>query len=221
MAEVLNLNALKRMKLNHDPSPWAMCDNTFQKTISADMFPVSHWTYHSQRQLAEALGKTGSDEWYQHNVKTRPLLELGETEPYAPDELADIWLVVAGDLLSDDYRECISDVSEYDVSKLQFQAHFWEFGPGSFFQPHVDKPHKIVTHLMYLTDDWVPEMGGCLQLLRSADPKDVVVEIAPKKNTSAIIRRTDSAWHAVTSIPKEIQSVRKVLQVWFWDKPVV
>ncbi|CDL83810.1 2OG-Fe(II) oxygenase [Xenorhabdus szentirmaii] len=219
MANILNLDALKNMKLNDDPSPWAICDNTFKQMISDDDFPVDHWTYHSQRKLAEALGKKGSQEWYQHNVKTRPLLELGVKEPYMPDELPDIWLSIASDLLSDDYTECISEISEYDVRKLQFQAHFWEFGPGSFFQPHVDKPHKIVTHLMYLTDNWVPEMGGCLQLLRSADPKDVVVEIAPRKNTSVLIRRTDSAWHAVTPIPSDMQTVRKVLQVWFWDTP--
>ncbi len=219
MAKMLNFVALSKMKLNYVPSPWASCDNTFLTPIQSSAFPVSHWTYHSQRKLSEALGKKGAPEWHQHNVKTRPLLELGKTEPHVPDELADIWVAVADDLLSPEYRECISDISEYDVKKLQFQAHFWEFGPGSFFQPHVDKAHKIVTHLMYLTDDWVPEMGGCLQLLRPSNPQDVVVEIAPKKDISVIIRRTDTAWHAVTSIPREMSAVRRVLQIWFWDKP--
>lgn len=216
IGQALNLGALASAELSEDPCPWASYQDVFEPHVLAASFPTDHFSCHSQRRLLEALGKRGSDAWYQHNVETRPLLELGAEEPFAPDGLDGAWLDVASDLLSPEYRECISDVARCDVRRLQMQTHFWRFGEGSFFQPHVDKPHKIVTHLMYLSEQWTPEMGGCLQLLGSGDPGDVRVEVPPLKNTGVVLRRTDWAWHAVSKMPRGREGTRRVLQVWFW-----
>lgn len=214
--QALNLGALASAELTEKPCPWALYQDVFQPHVLTAKFPTDHFDCHSQRRLLEALGKRGSEAWYQHNVETRPLLELGAQEPFAPEGLDEPWLDVAADLLSPEYRECISDVVQFDVRGLQMQAHFWRFGEGSFFQPHVDKPHKMVTHLMYLNEQWTPEMGGCLQLLSSGDPGDVQVEVPPIKNTGVVLRRTDWAWHAVSKVPRGCEEMRRVLQVWFW-----
>lgn len=214
--QALNLGALASAQLSEEPCPWASYEGVFQPHVLTAKFPTDHFDFHSQRRLLEALGKKGSEAWYQHNVETRPLLELGAEEPFEPGGLDAPWLEVASDLLSPEYRECISDVARFDVRRLQMQAHFWRFGGGSFFQPHVDKPHKMVTHLMYLNEQWTPEMGGCLQLLASGDPADVRVEVPPIRNTGVVLRRTDWAWHAVTKVPQDFGGARRVLQVWFW-----
>ena len=140
----------------------------------------------------------------------------GKSWPHEQIGLNDVWLSVAEDLVSPEYRECISDVIGRDVRNLKMQAHFWRYKAGSFFQPHVDKPHKIVTHLIYLTAGWTSEMGGCFRVLSSGAPEDVFTEIPPTAGRSILLRRTDNAWHSVSPIPRATAHDRLTLQVWFW-----
>ncbi|MGW1059899.1 2OG-Fe(II) oxygenase [Micromonospora rubida] len=219
MSGIVNMDTLGSADMRTDPFPWAYYERAFAdpaKLIEA--FPTSGFEWHSQRRILEAIGKKGSDAWYQHNVSTRALLELGETKPHEPDALDDVWLQVAEDLTSAEYRERLSDLTGIDVRGLKMQAHFWRFDEGAFFTPHVDKAHKIVTHLMYLTDNWTSEMGGCFRVLSSNDPEDVHTEIPPVPNNSLVLRRTDNAWHSVSRIAMGGNRSRKLLQVWFWGE---
>ncbi|HEU5160825.1 MAG TPA: 2OG-Fe(II) oxygenase [Streptosporangiaceae bacterium] len=219
MSNTIDLDALGAAVFRTEPFPWAYYEGAFREPRTLiDAFPDTGFEWHSQRRILEAIGKRGSDAWYQHNVSTRALLELGERDPHEPAGLADVWLGVAEDLTSPEYRERLSDLTGYDVRGLRMQAHFWRFGEGSRFQPHVDKPHKIVTHLMYLTDGWSREMGGCFRVLGSGEPDDVHTEIPPVPNNSIVLRRTDNAWHSVTPIPRGSTRSRKLLQVWFWGE---
>lgn len=219
MSNVINLDALAAAELRTDPFPWAYyCNalNDLEELIAS--FPTTGFEYHSQRRILETLGKKETDAWYQHNVSTRALLELGQGRPHEPEGLSEKWLGAVEDLLSTDYRQCLSEVTGHDVRSLRMQAHFWRFGEGAFFRPHVDKPHKIVTHLMYLTNAWTEDMGGCFRVLGSDDPDDVRAEIPPVPNNSVVLRRTDNAWHSVSAIPRGSNRFRELLQVWFWGE---
>ncbi len=215
----LNLEALSASAYHEDPFPWAVTEDSFAPRVLEATFPDDHFEHHAQRKLLKAVGKEGSPQWHQHNVRTRPLLELGADEVFEPDTLDEAWLDVARVFLSKEYRDCVSDTIRHDVRGLEFQAHFWRFGAGSFFVPHVDKAHKIVTHLCYFSSDWTPEQGGCLQLQSSPKPEDVKYGLPPKANTSVLLRRTDNAWHAVTPISMSSLKQRLVLQLWFWEDP--
>jgi hypothetical protein len=216
---VIDLGALSAAKLQIAPYPWASYESTFSQPPPGNAFPTIGFTPHAQRRILEVTGKKGSDPWYQHNVETRPLLGLGEDQVHGSPDLDAYWLQVAEDLLAPAYRECISDVTGYDVRRLQMQVHFWCYKEGSFFQPHVDKPHKIVTHLMYLTDNWSSEMGGCFRILASERADDIYAEIPPTSGRSILLRRTDNAWHSVELIPRGSTQERRVLQAWFWADP--
>jgi hypothetical protein len=220
MSGMLNMEALDSAELRTDPFPWAYYEDAFSNAQGLiDSFPSTGYEWHSQRRILEAIGKTGSDAWYQHSVATRPLLELGSRQPYHPDDLDERWLGVAEDLASAEYRELLTELTGYDVRGLRMQAHFWRFDEGASFKPHVDKPHKVVTHLMYLTDNWTREMGGCFRLLSSENPEDVYAEIPPVPNNSIVLRRTDNAWHSVSEIARrDGDRSRKLLQVWFWGE---
>ncbi|MGK5627798.1 2OG-Fe(II) oxygenase [Streptomyces sp. URMC 123] len=219
MTNMIDLDALGSAEMRTDPFPWAFYGNALRDPQALiDAFPTTGFEWHSQRRILETLGRRGTDAWYQHNVATRALLELGETRPHEPAELDDRWLAVVDDLLSPEYRERLSDVTGVDVRPLRMQAHFWRFDEGAFFQPHVDKPHKIVTHLMYLTENWTEDLGGCFRVLGSNDPQDVHTEIPPLPNNAIVLRRTDNAWHSVSAIPRGQQRSRKLLQVWFWGE---
>lgn len=217
MNNVIDFDELAGAKLHNEPYPWAFYGNALRDPAGLiSTFPEEGFAWHSQRQILEKLGKKGSDKWYQHGVATRALLELGESAPHDAASLDDLWLAFSEDLLSPDYRESLSESTGHDVRGLRMQAHFWRFEEGSFFQPHVDKAHKIVTHLMYLTDDWTPEMGGCFRVLSSDDPGDVHTEIPPLPNNAIVLRRTDNAWHSVSAIPRGSGRTRRLVQVWFW-----
>ena len=219
MTTVLNLEELGAASLRQEPYPWAWYHNALSEPQELiDTFPETGFSWHTQRQILDMTGKQHTDAWYQNNVATRPLIELGEQRPSEPSELGDRWLSTAEDLLTSEYRECLSDLTKHDVRQLRMQAHFWRFDEGSFFQPHVDKPHKVVTHLMYLTDTWTEDMGGCFQVLGSSDPGDVHTEVPPLPNNSVVLKRTDNAWHSVSATPRDSLRSRRLLQVWFWGE---
>lgn len=219
MSNVIRMDLLGAVAMRSEPFPWGYYENAFDEPDTlVERFPDAGYEPHAQQRILEALGKRGTDAWYANNVRTRPLLELGETRPHQPEELDDVWLSVAEDLCSAEYRECLSEVTGHDVRGLRMQAHFWQFHEGAKFKPHVDKPHKIVTHLMYLTDGWSADMGGCFQVLGSDDPTAVLTEIPPVPNSSIVLRRTDNAWHAVSPVARGTQRSRKLLQTWFWGE---
>ncbi|PCG84223.1 hypothetical protein CIB93_20630 [Streptomyces sp. WZ.A104] len=218
MSNAINMDAISAARMSDEPFPYALYDEAFHDTRPLiEGFPTEGFEWHSQRRILETLGKRGSDAWYQHSVATRALLELGEERPHRPEGLDDIWSAVAEDLTSAEYRERLTELTGHDVRKLKMQAHFWRFDEGAFFQPHVDKPHKMVTQLFYLTDQWSKDMGGCFRVLGSNDAEDVHAEIPPVPNNSIVLRRTDNAWHSVSPVPRGSGRSRTLLQVWFWD----
>ena len=216
MTSVLNFEALGKATMQTEPYPFAAYEDAFHDVDRlVASFPTDGFEYHAQRRMLETLGRKGTDEWYQHNVRTRALLNLGETSPHEPDGLDEIWLQLATDLSSAEYRDRLTEVTGFDVRPFPMQAHFWSFEEGASFKPHVDKPHKMVTHLMYLTENWQPEMGGCFLVLGSDDSTDARQELPPRAGDSIVLRRTDNAWHSVTPIPRGGRP-RRLVQTWFW-----
>lgn len=216
MANILDIEAIHQASMRTDPYPHASYENTFTDVETLlKAFPDNGFEYHAQRKLLETLGRKETPEWYQHNVRTRPLLNLGETTPHEPEGLDDCWVALAEDIASAEYREALSDLTGFDVRPYPSQTHFWSFEGGASFKAHVDKPHKLVTHLMYLTENWDPSVGGSFQVLGSDDTSDVVAEYPPYANHSLVLRRTDDAWHSVTGIPRGGRP-RRLVQTWFW-----
>jgi SM-20-related protein len=216
MTNILNIEAIREASMQTEPYPFAAYDGTFKdvdRLLAA--FPDDGFEYHAQRRLLENLGRKGSDDWYRHNVRTRPLLNLGDSAPHEPDALDEVWLEVADDLSSPEYREALTELTGFDVRELPMQTHFWSFEGGASFKPHVDKAHKMVTHLMYLTENWDPSVGGSFLVLGSDDETDVVHSLPPYANSSLVLRRTDNAWHSVDSIPRGGRP-RRLIQTWFW-----
>jgi hypothetical protein len=59
-------------------------------------------------------------------------------------------------------------------------------------------------------------VGGCLQILRSHDPRDVVAELPPKLGTASVLVRSERSWHAVSPVTRGARSPRRSLAVtWF------
>jgi SM-20-related protein len=215
---LLDLPAIGGADIRLPSTSWAVVSPTFTSDDVAHRlareFPKEGFEWHAQRQVLAALGKLDTEQGRRHNVRTRPLIERGADHVADEEDLSDVWCELGRELLKDDYRQLLSEIAGIPLDG-EMQTHFWRFEDGSSFTPHIDKSHKIVTHLIYLSEDWVPAMGGCLRVLGSNAMDDVVAEIPPILGDSVVLVNRPGCWHAVTPVVAPDTS-RKVLQTWFW-----
>ena len=62
-----------------------------------------------------------------------------------------------------------------------FESHFALYPPGAFYLKHVDRfrddDRRMVSAVIYLNDDWLPEHGGQLRMYLAEDVEHDVVPI--------------------------------------------
>ena len=121
------------------------------------------------------------------------------------------WQEFITELCSDRYRDNICRL--LDVNKIEFRFH-WHYTPtGCWVSPHTDSPREHGSHLFYFNSeqDWdrnwggdtlVLDDGGKLDYNSAPDLDEFEAEIPCESigNYSALMKRTDHAWHAVRPI---------------------
>jgi hypothetical protein len=115
------------------------------------------------------------------------------------DDLPPIWAELIGELIGPAYRADVArtlDLPPVDALEIRLVRH----APGDWLGPHTDRQDKIFSHVLYLNPQWDPAWGGCLQILGSADPHDVVATIAPELGASAVLVRAENSWHQVSRL---------------------
>ena len=144
---------------------------------------------------------------------------------YTPDTpVPQAWQDFIGELRSDRYRNKLTEL--LGARKLEFRFH-WHYTPSSCsVSPHTDSPREHGSHLFYFNSeqDWDPAWGG--QTLALDDGGKLDFNSAPDfdafdgeiafdsiGNYSAIMKRTDHAWHAVRAIECPEDKLRKVFIV--------
>jgi SM-20-related protein len=90
------------------------------------------------------------------------------------------------------------------------ENHFAVYGPGAFYQKHVDRfrddDSRVISSVLYLNPDWKPEHGGELRLHLNTQYND----IAPIANRLVLFVSAD-IWHEVLPTKAE----RLSLTGWF------
>lgn len=213
---VLDLDSLASTTLQNEPWPFASLNSTICSARSRELeneFPTAGYHWFIQYLLAEAKGD--KDSMAQHRIMTRTLVDLGaDRVSLELGEFSSVWHELAEELFSTRYREVLSDLTSINVSKAPFRADFWRYHPSSFFTAHIDKPHKVVTHLIYLSGDWDARNGGQLQILDGNSGK-VCAEVSPATGNGAILTYKANALHSVSRIEPQSHSERRAIQVWF------
>jgi hypothetical protein len=134
------------------------------------------------------------------------------------------WKEFIDELCSDAYRNEIARL--LDAHKPEFRFH-WHYTPrGADVSPHCDARREYGSHLFYFNseEDWDPAWGGatlCLddggRLSYDSAPAledfDDVLEFHSTGNYSAIMKRTDHAWHAVRPITCPEGRMRRIFIV--------
>jgi hypothetical protein len=204
---MLRIGRIEEKILEADPYEWALIDQVFAPGDASELarsFP--------RDQFKTIVGYDG-EKGYEYVA--RSLIHMGADAPSHADGLSAAWLELAGDLLSPAYRAAMSRLTGRDLSKALIEVNVVHYGPGAWLGPHLDLREKQATHVFYFNESWDKKDGGCLGILRSSDPNDVVADIAPIVGSSVVIVRSDRSWHTVFRVVNGCRQSRRSMNVIF------
>ena len=204
---MIDLAQISQHILQTQPYAWAAIGKLFSPTDGAALagsFPRYHFktiSYYGERD---------------YEYEARALIAMGADAVSHPEELSEAWLALAGDLLSPAYRVALSQLSGCDLTTAAMEVNVFHYGPGANLGPHPDLEDKVVTHILYFNPSWNREDGGCLTILRSADPADIAAEVDPIVGNSAVVVRSEKSWHAVSRVVNGCRLSRRSLTATFY-----
>lgn len=205
---MLDMQRISPQALQSEPFHWAAIDQLYAPADAAALassFPHDHFK--------TVIGDDGEKKY---EYEARSLVPMGENRIAYPEALSEAWRSLAQDLISPAYRAAMSAMTGYDLSSAPVEINLFHYGPGASLGPHLDLVSKLVTHAIYFNPSWDGKDGGCLNILRSSNPKDVFAEILPIVGNSAVIVRSDKSWHAVSPVYRESPWSRRSLTATFY-----
>ena len=204
----INLQQIKDHQLETSPYQWAMIDHLFDLQEAMDLAA----TYPCD--LYKTVDGYDGEKGYQYEV--RSLIPMGKNKIFSPETLSPSWHQLAQDLISDEYRMAISELTGIDLSTAPIEINVFHYGQGAWMGPHVDLKDKIVTHVLYFNSDWDIKDGGCLAILNSKNVEDTAYLIPPLVGNSALLVRSNCSWHSVLPISPRSKTSRRCITVTFY-----
>jgi len=204
----MDIKQIGNHRLEMNPYQWAMIDRLFAPQEALDLttsYPHDHY---------KTVDGYDGEKGYQYEV--RSLIPMGEKKISFPKALSPSWIGLANDLLSDEYRRAMSELTGIDLSNAPMEVNLFHYGKGAWMGPHVDLKEKIVTHVLYFNSEWDLKHGGCLAILNSKNMDDYAYLIPPIVGNSSVLVRSNSSWHAVLPIAKDCKSSRRSMTVTFY-----
>jgi hypothetical protein len=205
---IINLERISQAKLETEPYRWAVVDRLFSPPDAAALsasFPHDHF-----KRLSHYGGDKDSE------YEARALIDFRADSIARPGRLSQAWRELANNFLSSGYRRAISSLTGCDLTHALLEVNVFHYPPGGVLGPHPDLPDKIVTHVLFFNRVWNDEDGGCLTILRSANPQDVRETISPVVGRSAVLVRSENSWHAVSPVLKSCRHSRRSLTATFY-----
>jgi SM-20-related protein len=97
---------------------------------------------------------------------------------------------------------------------FEFEGHFAVYPPGTFYRRHLDRfsddDARVLTCILYLNDDWVPEDGGQLRVHFDAAEPPASCDVLPSGGTLVMFLSADFP-HEVLPARRE----RMAITGWF------
>ncbi|MGW2026500.1 2OG-Fe(II) oxygenase [Streptomyces decoyicus] len=124
--------------------------------------------------------------------------------------LAAPWRRLVAEVTGQAYRAAVAGLTGLPVGDAPVEVNVWRYGASCWLDPHVDKPEKLVTHVLYFNEAWPAGRGGDLLLLGSSSGDDVVRRVAPVANTGVLLVRGEDSWHAVERVCDEAGGLERL-----------
>ncbi len=204
---MLNLDRIAQQTMRRQPYQWAFIDGLFPAESAASLaasFPCDKF-----RKVRGYDGEKGFE------YMSRSLIHMGATVPSWSEGLSPAWRALAEDFLSSEYRSALTRITGQNLNKALMEVNAIHYGPGAWLGPHLDLKAKLVTHVLYFNESWDRRDGGCLNILGSSDPADVVAEILPVVGNSSLLVRSKQSWHCVSPVVRNCETSRRSLNVIF------
>jgi SM-20-related protein len=205
---MIDVERIRRHRMGTHPYRWAAIEDLYQSDDArrlAATYPRDHF---------KLVAAHGGEKDYEYEA--RSLIGMGATTVTHADELSAAWRALALDLLSPSYRSAMTTLTGCDLSDAPMEVNVFHYAPGGSLGPHCDLPEKLVTHVLYFNRSWNPADGGCLSILGSSDPSDLVAEVPPLVGHSAVIVRSENSWHAVSKVLGGSPQSRRSVTVTFY-----
>ncbi len=204
---VLNLPRIAQQAMDTTPFRWAFIDRLFSDDDAAAL--AATFPHDQFRTVKGYDGEKG------YEYVARSLVHMGADEPSHVEGLSPAWRALADDLLSAEYRSALSQLTGRNLASAPMEVNVVHYGPGAWMGPHLDLKEKVVTHVLYFNEAWDPELGGCLNILKSSDPGDVHATIPPVVGNSVLLVRSNHSWHSVSRVAAQCQTSRRSINVIF------
>ncbi len=205
---MIDIDLLRASELQIQPYPWAAVAPLFSRADGvalATTYPVDH-----------CKTVVGDDGEKTYSYDARNLIPMGEQRLTFPDNLSTAWQALGQDLLSPEYRQAMSMLTGYDLAHIAMEANLYHYSAGAHQGPHCDLPAKLVVHVLYFNQNWVQTDGGCMTILKSANPNDIASELLPNVGNSSVFVRSPHSWHAVQPVKSNAPTSRRSLVVTFY-----
>ena len=190
-----------------EPFTWALVEDQFARGFLqrlAREFPNEGFSNVASRDAAKPYA-----------MRHRTLLRRGALDGTPEAATPTVWREFLRLIRAPTYRDFIQGWCPRPLAACRWEINWWSYDAGSWIAPHCDKPDKLVSHIIYLNEDWQAAWGGCCRILASEDLDDVCAEILPTLAQSLVIVRSDSSWHAVTPVVNG-EHRRNSVQVVLW-----
>jgi hypothetical protein len=207
---MIDFRGIASSDLRKEPYEWARIDRAIPEERVRELiesFPDDEFWELAPR-----------DRERQWSYSARPLVPLGADAPDEALEWTAPWRELVDDLLSPAYRESLSELIGKPLDDALMEASVWRWEPDAHLSPQTDLAEKIVTQVFYLSYGWDPSWGGCLEILRSPNSRDVFEELPPLPGLASVLVRSDRSWHAVSPARDSAPEPRRNVVV-TWHRP--
>lgn len=210
---MIELSSITSALIRNEDVIWALTSNLIKSSVQEDLIKA-----YPQHGFSKAIRDKGTKKHYSFNLLD---LVLNNNIVDDPDKNVDeIWYKFANILLTDEYIELISKKMNINLKDASINIGFYKFNPGDWVEPHIDNPNKLVTQIFYFNEFWDYKWGGYLKLLNSKNAFDEYFSVPPLINYTAILTRSNSAWHMVTPVNDVAKTSRLSMQLEFIDPTV-
>ncbi|SEC28957.1 Proline 4-hydroxylase (includes Rps23 Pro-64 3,4-dihydroxylase Tpa1), contains SM-20 domain [Pseudomonas saponiphila] len=208
MNRMLDLTMLTKQPLHSQPFRWGQINDLYSAQDAAALAAT-----YPHDAFKRVYGYGGEKDY---EYQARQLVEMGTGRIVHLEGLSPAWRELAAELSSEAYRLAMSGLTDMDLRTAPMEINVFHYGPQACLGPHPDLSDKLVTHILYFNESWNISDGGCLNILGSADPMDVVAVIPPLVGHSAVLVRADHSWHAVSKVVDNCRTSRRSMTVTFY-----
>lgn len=197
-----------RARFQLDPFDWGVIADVFENSAYQrllDSFPTDGFVL-----TEKPTGSSGK------SYKTYNLTVVQGGKPTANFEtLSSVWKDAILAVVGEANVRNLETMTKRSLTGTAPEVRFVVYSAGCWIGPHLDRPDKRLTQILYLQAAQDHLVGGDLLILGSGDIQDVVERVPPTPNSSVVLLPSIRSWHAVSMLHTGSTAKRRCVLVHF------